>query len=59
RHRIEKAKELILQAESLKYSLEGIAHLVGYRSKSSFIQHFREHTGVTPGQFKTHLHSNY
>lgn len=52
-YRIDEAVKILEDTESMKYSIEGIAHSVGYKSKSTFIKHFRAKTGQTPGQYRT------
>ncbi|HAP64901.1 MAG TPA: hypothetical protein DCR93_37250 [Cytophagales bacterium] len=49
-YRVRAAKELILTRAEL--SLEGIGYEVGFRSKSSFFESFKKHTGQTPAQFR-------
>jgi AraC-like DNA-binding protein len=50
-HRIEEAKKMILDPE-LNETIEGIAYLVGFNSKSTFHSAFKKFTGLTPSQFK-------
>lgn len=50
-YRIEEAKRLMLEEENLKYSIYGIAQMVGFGSKSSFNAAFRKFTGLTPTGF--------
>jgi AraC-like DNA-binding protein len=47
-HRIEKAKELLLQ----KQSVTDVAYEVGYASISQFISTFRSLTGKLPSEFR-------
>ena len=49
KHRIEKAKELIL---STNYSLTEIAYLTGFSDQSHFTRIFKMHTGKNPSVFK-------
>ncbi|MCD6346917.1 MAG: helix-turn-helix transcriptional regulator, partial [Bacteroidales bacterium] len=51
-YRIEEAMRIMKNSESMRYSIEGIAHSVGFKSKSTFIKHFREKTGLTPGKYR-------
>jgi len=50
-YRIEEAIRLISGSEKEKYSIEAIATMVGFSSKSSFYKAFREVTGTTPAEF--------
>lgn len=52
RLRIIRATEILKQEQALIYSIEGVSQMVGFKSKSSFIKHFRDYTGQTPGQFR-------
>ncbi len=50
--RINEAIMRIIKGEVLKkYSLEGFAHELGFKSKSSFNNAFKKYTGVTPSEF--------
>ncbi len=50
-YRIELAKQR-LKSESYRHlTVEGIGQSVGFRSKSSFYQAFRKHTGMSPSKF--------
>ncbi len=51
-YRIDEAMRIMKNSESMRYSIEGIAHSVGFKSKSTFIKHFREKTGLTPGKYR-------
>jgi AraC-like DNA-binding protein len=44
-------KEKILAPNSQKYSIEGIAHDIGFKSKASFYRAFRKETSLTPSEF--------
>ncbi|TMU50733.1 helix-turn-helix domain-containing protein [Flagellimonas algicola] len=52
RHRVEKAKSLLLSNLSDKYSILGIAFESGFNSKTSFNTTFKNFTGQTPSEFK-------
>ncbi len=50
--RINEAIMRIVKGEVLKkYSLEGFAHELGFKSKSSFNNAFKKYTGITPSEF--------
>lgn len=50
--RIEEAKRIMLESGNDKYSIHGIARMVGFVSKSSFNIAFKKFTGKTPSEFK-------
>ncbi|MCD6658627.1 MAG: helix-turn-helix domain-containing protein [Lentimicrobium sp.] len=50
-YRIEEAKRLMINNENLKYSIYGIAQMVGFGSKSSFNTAFKRFSGTTPSDF--------
>ncbi len=51
-HRIEEAKSIIRMPGSEKYSLQGIANMVGFSSKSTFNKAFKKFTGNTPSEYR-------
>lgn len=51
-YRVERAKELLHSIDSDKYTIEAIAQMSGFNSKSSFNSVFKKHTGLTPSEFK-------
>ncbi len=52
RYRIEKACELLSNREMDIYSIEGIADMAGFQSKSVFNRVFKEATGIHPSVFR-------
>lgn len=52
KYRIEDAKSMLTNIQYEKYSIEGIAGLCGYKSRTTFIRVFKKTTGLTPGEFK-------
>ena len=55
-YRVEKAKEIIAGDREGKITIEELAELVGYNSKSSFNTVFRKLTSLTPSEFRKSLH---
>lgn len=53
--RINEARRLLSSPEYSKYSIEGIAEEVGYQSRSTFYQSFKQITGLTPTQYIENL----
>lgn len=57
--RINEAIMRIIEGDVLKkYSLEGFAHELGFKSKSSFNNAFKKYTGVTPSEFIASIKGN-
>ncbi len=52
RYRIEKACELLSNKDMNIYSIEGIADMAGFQSKSVFNRVFKEATGIHPSVFR-------
>jgi len=50
--RIDEAKEILLSKNNERYTIEGIAKMVGFNSKSSFNNAFKKSTGITPSEYK-------
>lgn len=51
-YRIKDAKDLLTDPEYQKYSVEGVAHIVGFNTKSSFNAAFKKHSGQTPSEYR-------
>jgi AraC-like DNA-binding protein len=51
-YRIEEAKQLLVQKETANYTIETIANMAGFYSKSTFNTAFKKATGSTPSEFK-------
>ncbi len=51
-YRIEAAKDMLLSDDSDKYTIEAIAQMSGFNSKSSFNSVFKKHTGYTPSEYR-------
>jgi len=54
-YRVEYAKKLILEDEEIKLTVEELAELVGYNSKSSFNIAFKKYTSKTPSEYRKSL----
>ena len=54
-YRVEHAKKLIRNDRNGKITVEELAELVGYNSKSSFNSAFRKYTSKTPSEFRKSL----
>jgi AraC-like DNA-binding protein len=52
-YRITKAKTMLQSNEHTTFSIEGIAKLVGFQSKSSFYTAFKKSTGITPTEYRS------
>lgn len=50
-HRILEFKNRLLEPDSLKYSIIGLAKEVGFSSKASFYRAFKKETGMTPSDY--------
>ena len=50
-HRIEEAKRLLNDPDSLKYSIEVVAQKCGFKSRSAFYSAFKTQTGLTPLEY--------
>lgn len=53
KYRIDYSKEMLLNIENKKYTLEGIAHKSGYRSLATFHRNFKKHTNNSPSKWLT------
>lgn len=53
--RVEKAKQLLLNPAYEKYTIEALAELCGFKSRSSFYEAFKKTYGTTPLQYKKNL----
>ncbi len=52
RHRIEAAKQQLLELDPKRYTILGLALDSGFNSKSAFYTAFKKYTGITPLQFR-------
>jgi len=50
-YRIEKAKEILTSHDFSKLTIDSIAEMAGFQSKSPFYLAFKKHTGMTPKEF--------
>lgn len=51
-HRIEESKQLLLSVETTNFTIETIANMAGFHSKSTFNTAFKTATNLTPSEFK-------
>jgi len=51
-YRVKEARKLLLNKEYKTYSIEGIASIVGFHTKTTFNTAFKKFTGVTPSFFQ-------
>lgn len=51
-YRIEEAKKLLVSEEANQYTIEAIAEMAGFNSKSSFNTAFKKATHMTPSEYK-------
>lgn len=54
-YRVDHAKKIIAEDKESKLTVEELAELVGYNSKSSFNNAFKAHTSKTPSEFRKSL----
>lgn len=52
KYRVEEAIRMLQDGKHNNYSVEGIAGMCGFTSRSSFNSAFRKHTGKTPSDFR-------
>ncbi len=52
KYRVEEAKNLLSDPANRRYTIESISQMVGFRSKTSFNNYFKEETGFTPSQYR-------
>ncbi len=52
-HRIEEAKLIFSGPDSQKYTIEAIAEMIGFKSKSTFNSAFKRYTEMTPSSFRS------
>ena len=57
--RIKEARKIMSDSSILKYTIESIAGLVGYKSKTAFYNAFQEYVGVTPSFYLNSIRNKY
>ena len=50
-YRIEMAKEILSSLDFNRHTIDSIAEMAGFKSKSPFYLAFKKHTGMTPKEF--------
>ena len=58
-YRIKKARKIMSDPSTLKYTIEYIAGLVGYKSKTAFNNAFKTHVGVTPSFYLNYIKKDF
>lgn len=58
KYRINEARRLFKSSDYANFSIEGISEEVGYQSRSTFYQSFKQITGLTPTQYIENFNSN-
>ncbi|MEE9363595.1 MAG: helix-turn-helix domain-containing protein [Cellulophaga sp.] len=51
-YRVTEAKRRLFSGDYEKYTIEGIGHSCGFKSRSSFFKIFKKETGVSPSAYK-------
>lgn len=51
-YRVEDARKLLESDDTAHLKVEAIGEAVGYRNKVSFYKNFKNHTGLSPGQYR-------
>jgi YesN/AraC family two-component response regulator len=49
--RVEESKDILVSPEFSKLTIDAISEKAGFKSKSTFYQAFKTHTGMTPKEF--------
>ena len=53
-YRIEMAKEIILSLDFNRHTIDSVAEMAGFNSKSPFYLAFKKNVGMTPKEFISH-----
>ncbi len=51
-HRVREAERLLLDPNEARVKVEALGRQAGFRSRSTFFKAFREHTGLTPSEYR-------
>jgi AraC-like DNA-binding protein len=51
-HRVREAERLLLDPNEARVKVEALGRQAGFRSRSTFFKAFREHTGLTPAEYR-------
>lgn len=51
-HRVREAQRLLLDPNEARVKVEALGRQAGFRSRSTFFKAFREHTGLTPSEYR-------
>ena len=52
-HRIREAERLLTDPEESRFKIEAIGRQAGFRARSTFFKLFRQHTGLTPSEYRS------
>ncbi|MCK4701575.1 MAG: helix-turn-helix transcriptional regulator, partial [Bacteroidales bacterium] len=54
-YRIKEARKIMSASPNFKYTIESVAEMVGYKSKTAFNNAFKKHVGVTPSFYLNYI----
>lgn len=52
RHRVREAERLLADPKESKFKIEALGRQAGFRARSTFFKLFRQHTGLTPAEYR-------
>lgn len=56
-YRVKEVQQMIENVKYIKYSLEEIAEIAGFKTRNTFWRVFKKHTGVTPSHYRKNIYS--
>jgi len=54
-YRIKEARKILSASPNFKYTIESVARMVGYKSKTAFNNAFKKYVGVTPSFYLNYI----
>ena len=54
-NRIKEARKIMSASPNFIYTIESVAEMVGYKSKTAFNNAFKKHVGVTPSFYLNYI----